>query len=75
MADENTSGEIAEMRKELGEIKSILEEIRSAILSDHEKIEKLEATTADDQKKLKELEATKKNLEMTGSIQVRPLGL
>jgi hypothetical protein len=75
MADENISGDIAEIRKELEVIKSLLEEIHGAVLTDHEKIEKLEATTADDQKKLKELEETKKNLEMTGRINVRPLGL
>ena len=75
MAEEHTSGDMAEVRKELGEIKSILEEIRSAVVSDHQKIEQLEVTTAHDQEKLKELEETKKNLEMTGRINVRPLGL
>lgn len=75
MADETTTGEIAEVRRDLAEIKSILEEIRSAVISDHKKIEQLEASAASDHVKLKELEETKKNLELTGRINVRPLGL
>lgn len=83
MADEHiTGGDAGEIRRQLGaiassiqEIKATLEDIRKALVADHQKIEKLEATTADDQRKLKELEQTKKNLEMTGRIQVRPVGL
>ncbi len=75
MAEEHSTGEIAEVRKELGEIKAILEEIRTAVISDHEKIEQLEATAEHDHEKLRELEETKKNLEMTGRVNVRPLGL
>ncbi len=75
MAEEHTSGDMADVRRELGEIKSILEEIRTAVVTDHQKIEELEATKDSDHQKLKDLEETRKNLEMTGRIQVRPIGL
>ncbi|MFV1994299.1 MAG: hypothetical protein ACC661_02590 [Verrucomicrobiales bacterium] len=67
--------DIATIATDIKALKSLLEGIGQELKIEHDKIEQLEVASEHDHETLKGLEETKKSLELTGRVQVRPIGL